>query len=384
MGSCFRLTGVLGLAIVNTCLIIACSGKGSNSPDHASPSSEKIFHIEQSDESKLQGVNCKISDSDATCEDIPVDYIDDALVRLKKARENFQKQKTAIDEVAKSISERLNASKFEINSEVKARVLIATLITLSGKQVNKAAEKDVEISNEMLFQTVTGYKCNGSIKNNNSLTRVDESMIFSDTIPFEKTIQPNPQTPFSAALGMKAKSDFVDWKFSESQDSKTSLYEHAVQINGEFGLKIIGASDLELQCLKTRASVQATQITDRPVQRRYLKCNVVSVIPHDKQSGMFKSANMNLSFNVSTDDDGVVTELAALAKDDPDDSDLKDLKFALRVKSTKGNLTFSVYDQKIGNTVLELKTVNSTKTVSFRYLEEKSFGIKAICGEGAK
>ena len=376
-----KLTLVLVPALT---LLAACSAKTSSV---SMPDVPQTYQLESGDVSKLESVGCHVSSSAVNCDD-PKPTGDDRLSQLQSYKQRVDQQAQAVKDVQAALDARIKSNKLG-NRTLFARVWSSVLSARAADLTSRSSSKAADIADEQLYLQVLGYACDGSYVNKDVLEPVTVKILS------RKKGAPNFKQDFgSQSSGLSGTIQFITdtghiiWL---GDDGTNQNIEHAVNTDGEFMIARHGVgSDIKLNCLKYRASGPATQITDRPVTKRILKCRSSSTAAHPATDDKPKAFIMDDTFEVQATDASKVTELGGqnLANSASDHDDLteflKKIKYFARVTSNGGLLKFEAYDSQTKQTVYEVTTSNSTPNIGWGLKDTDGNTTLIQCGDDIK
>lgn len=333
------------------------------------------FRISDDDKAKLDSVGCSAVGMSVTCDGIEVQGVneDDVLLKLERKKSALERRQKALMEVSKSITESLDKNQYEISSAVSARILSSSLVMKSTNTSSDIASKVTEITGETLFQTVIGFNCEGSNQQGAVKTEILKPLLF-ESLESQKTtaVKNQPDTDLNAQTKVDKETKKIFWQMSDSQDEQMKTFTQTVITDGEFTLKTLGGSNLNLGCMKARLAGASKEISDRAKSKRYLKCNLLFTNGPRNQNGNIPVLNWDYSFNVNGDEEN---QIIGFQNDDLGPNP----HYSVQLTNVKGLLTFKVQRQNDGVLVSEFSTMNSTPNFSMSYLDFQHQGMKIDC-----
>lgn len=372
---------VLFCAFVTT--MIGCSSK-NDSPSPAPPAvQEERFDVNSMDKDKLAKANCQIEQLAITCvapqEDI---FTSDRLASLTFQKNKLDLQMQTLQEVQQSVDSQIKSGKL---SEFKKNdaLILSAYISANVVQLNsQISNKELEISNEKLYQTVYGTHCVGSYTIANVAQKIDEFAAAPGKTDqaLSKTYESADSFGFKAHLTSSARSRLLWETSSPLTQAIGSVAKSYVDTDGEFSLKISDATTTNLDCFLIRADGGRFRITERPLAKRSITCKTKIV-------GTIIFSDYDLSFQVTNIDKNNIIELG-WAKDghmsDEEKKTFANLKYGARLVSDNGYLKFQTYEVVTQKAVVDLTLVNSAPNISFGFDDQTGNKVTVKCTDQDK
>ena len=345
---------------------VACSTKTSSNTTSTSDKTS-TFRLDPSDARLLRDVGCDVDGTTPKCEQIKIDAsITDRMSALRSAQRQIEKRRRAIADVQASLNK---------NHDVGATLLAASLSGVDAELIVATVNKTLEINQEELFLTVMGYRCQGSGLSETIVKATD----FSQEIA-------QPENNLSKGiLKFDSKQNSINWHVSEKMSPSTELGNYFVETDGEFSLVRNTATPTQMNCFHQRASGVPSTLTDRPLERHTLICE--SYFLHPGVTAGSKVSGYSVQFQAHTGGkkevvflEGQEIEHDAKNTNDPVNSmPVWSATYLSRVDSNDGVLKFIVYNQKTGESRLEIATSNSTLNLSYGFRDPSGDGVLVTC-----
>ncbi|MGE0526898.1 MAG: hypothetical protein AB7G93_16750 [Bdellovibrionales bacterium] len=377
--TCIRT--LVGCATAAAVMASGCSNK-SNGPREPARSAEKPFELEKAELDKLESVGCHLRKSTISCDDFVKSEAQDRISDLTARKNRIEKQRLTLLDVQKAINVKIKSGQLSEEQAAEAKFLDTSIVVYTTELVKRSATTDIEISKEKLFLSVMGYKCTGKITFQGATKDIDASVPFRDSgaADWVRTFEAQGTGDLRAELKLETARRSVIWTAADSSDGFIRNLRHYIKTDGEFLMKQTSASSPALNCLKVRGSGTSTQISDRPVTRRYLNCGLNSLEPNPQDPKAPFVKGWSYSFHVGSDDVNRAVDL--------DGSEIADtvslyanLKYGVKVNSNGGILRFEIYDKRSKATILEVSTSNSTPNLLIGLEELSGAGIRIQCGD---
>lgn len=387
-------TGLRIFHALNLCTFLV-AGVGCYSPKSANfkkIDTQETYKLREADRAKLASVGCRLEKASLVCDPIEPKLIQnqDSLESMLTTRAQMERRKQVLDQVHDSIERDVRSNKMGTFGRLDAQYIQTSIAVQTSVLVGRAATQDTEILKERGYHEVLGYRCEGLYLSMGQPQKIQETILFSKTKDFSKEMKPQGASDFRGLLRLEAGGGLLSWGHVDVIGGGPGLpakLQRSVSVKGgEFVFSQEDSSGVNLACTKMRNSGTSSQVSDRPVARRQLKCTSNSKLTDGQTGPQGLETGLNAELTVNSTDESKVIELGrneylGMGDDLFAGQPLAKLRYSFRLTSDKGLLIFEGYDRQSQQVLSRVTTSNSTQEIRLSVEDVDGNYVRILCGE---
>ena len=333
-------------------------------------SSLPTFQISAEDTAKLSDVGCALNERDVKCDESvsPRSSQGSKLNTLKSIQKQQEAQKAALDKVVQTVKAAGKSGKY---NSINTTILTAGLESASIQCSAHIAESIVAVTNEENYQTVIGYHCEGSYKNDSEFKTAADFLLGAPGSP--KVVR-DDNANYVSWLDLSANDQKISYKLTDTVEASKQRLRQLVQTDGEFTAG--SENSAQMNCSRTRLYGSARPFSDRIPQISYFQCVLTSTFGG-------KASSASISYPVTSsderEDDLVVIEATDENLNHRPEGRVLFQKYVGHASTDQGILRLRIEDLSSKKEVLTFSTPSSTDNFRLNVDDNKGNAYDVNC-----